>query len=197
MDDLIEKIVDTIVQILMKICCRFKSKEIYCSKQTLELGLLNSDEIEQYHSFFLIQNNILQEERNVLIIGSPHLKYWFETMDEPRMIRFLRNTRHIKVRVILYGNVDDNGNVLSGLGVCKSEFENRFFYNVVDELSSISYIFYKFQIKKKIYSRCIVGYQKTNYTNRPFIEFVSHDGKECEFVRSIISSHNRVFGLEE
>lgn len=195
MDELIERLVDAIVLILMKIFYCFKDGKKYCGQQKVKIGLLNSDEIEQYHSFFWLQNNILQEERNILIIGSPHLKYWFETQDEPRMIRFLRNTRYVKVSVILYGNMDEK--VLSGLQICKNEFTNRFLYNIVDESSSISYIFYKFRIRKKVYSRCIVGFQKTNYTARPFIEFISRDGMECEFVKSIIFSHNKIFELEE
>ena len=92
MNELIEKIIDGIVLILTKIYGRFKNGKMYCSQEKLKIGLLSSDEIEQYHSFFWIQSNILQEEGNILIIGSPHLKYWFETQNEPRMIRFLRNT---------------------------------------------------------------------------------------------------------
>lgn len=97
----------------------------------------------------------------------------------------------------MYDNKDTDEDVLDGLKICKDEFANRFFYKIVDESSSISYIYYKFKIKRRIYSRCIVGFQKTNYTARPFIEFVSREELECEFVKSILSSHNRIFGLEE
>lgn len=191
MNILFEKIGDGIALILLRIYGHFKDGGMYCSQRKIKIGLLSSDEIEQYHSFFELQNNILQAEGNTLIIGSPHLKYWFETKDEPRMIRLLRNTRHIKVSVILYNNMDEN--VQSGLEVCKNEFFNRFCYKIISESSSISYIFYKFKIGNRTYSRCIVGFQETNYIDRPFIEFVSQQGEECEFVNSIVSNHNRRF----
>lgn len=187
MDELIKKIIP---EILLKLYNHFKNGGMYCSQDKIKIGLLSSDEIEQYHSFFELQNNILQEADNTLIIGSPYLKYWFETQDEPRMIRFLRNTRYIKVSVILYNNMDEN--VQSGLEVCKNKFSDRFCYKIISESSSISYIFYKFKIGNRIYSRCIVGFQKTNYIDRPFIEFVSRQGEECKFVNSIVSRHNDV-----
>ena len=41
-------------------------------------------------------------------------------------------------------------NVQSGLEVCKNEFANRFFYKIIGESSSISYIFINLKLKKNI-----------------------------------------------
>lgn len=189
MVDLIQQVIKLIVLLLEKIYDRFWGYNLFCSPQKIKVGVIEPSGIENYHHMLYIQNNILQDKDNILIIGSPHLKYWFETIDEPRMLTLLRSTSCIKVSVNLYKSKYNDENVINGLMLCKSKYEDRFFYKLIDESSSISYIYYWFKIKKKIYSRCIVGYQGTKYRDRPFIEFISQKGLECDFVKSILDSH--------
>lgn len=159
----------------------------YCSPKKERIGLLDSRKVEQYHSYHFIKDNILQEKESVLLIGSPHLKYWFETPDAPRMMDFLDSTKTAKVCVVLYNG--NQSNIKSGLDLCQNKYSSRFDYRVVTETSSLSYIYYHFKNKNKIYSRCLVGYQGTEYTDRPFIEFVSPIESECQFVKSIVAAH--------
>lgn len=177
---------------------RNRKNEMYCSPQRIKVGISNliSNEdcgkqyIEGYHSYSYIEEHIFNDENNTLIIGSPHLKYWFETEDDPRLLKIL-DSKVIKISVNLYKSdsekVDEK--ILHNLEFCKNKYGSKFSYYIIDEPSSVSYIFYNFKIRRKMYSRCLVGFQKTKYRKRPFLEFVSEAGSECSFVKAILASH--------
>lgn len=166
----------------------------YCSPQKDIIGLLDFRRIEQYHSYHYIKSNILQEKESVLFIGSPHLEYWFETPDAPRMKDFLDSTKTVRVCVILYNGCNGvQRNIQSGLDLCKNEYDKRFEYKITNETSNLSYIYYKFKNRNKTYSRCLIGFQSTEYADRPFIEFVNPIEFECQFVKSIVAAHTKLF----
>ena len=177
---------------------RNRKNEKYCSPRRIKVGIsdLINDEgcktqyIEGYHSYSYIEDHIFNDENNTLIIGSPHLKYWFETEDDPRLLKIL-DSKVIKISVNLYKcdseEVDEK--IKHNLEFCKSKYGSKFSYHIINEPTSISYIFYNFKIKRKLYSRCLVGFQKTKYRERPFLEFVSEADSECSFVKSILTSH--------
>ena len=193
MDILLEKVSDFIILLLMKLIQLFGGKNLFSSPKTIETGVLGPGEVEIYHSLSYVQQHIWQDERNTLIIGSPHMKYWFETADEPRMLDFLKNTISLKVSVCYYQGPQSTASDLisRGMSICKEKFPERFSFVLSEKTTSISYIAYKFQDKKRLYSRCLVGFQEANYRARPFIEFVEKEGDQSDFVEAIMDFHKR------
>lgn len=189
-DKFVEIVVDFIVEIVVSLFKSLKKGGYFCFPVTDMVGFAESRTIEMYHPFVFIQENVWQDSSNTLYIGSPYLKYWFETADEPRMLNLLNNTHKFKVSVNYYNDVvPENKIIIEGLETCKQRFPERFQYSIIKRYSSISYIEYKFMVKNQIHYRCIVGFQDTMYSERPFLEFVGKDDHKPGFVREIIESH--------
>lgn len=163
-------------------------------------GYIN--DIEEKHNFINICNYCHNDSANTIYIGSPYLRYWFETEDNCRAKRFLEETKKCCVSVILYTPIKNYNEKLNNQEIVKNQiievsklYSDRFKYAFVEMNSSISYIIYDFDFQGNIWQRALIGLQNTKYDKRPFIEYTFPKGNQVPIINTIICDHNKILKI--
>lgn len=170
----------------------------------LIIGSGDKHDLEAHHSFACILDNLIDDNENSLLIGSPFLRYWFDGTKNPRMAKLLEKSNHTVIKVALFSqeesrlNDDEYKQITKQMEQFSSSFPSRFYYRITDEYSELSYIIYdikhpEIRTNGQRWQKAIVGYQKTNYDERPFIELNYEKEKIEPFIRVLKDNHESLF----
>jgi Domain of unknown function (DUF4062) len=137
-------------------------------------------DVEKSHSVAAITGMLWDKPKSILRLGSPYLRYWIESSEDPRLRWLMEHTKHIRVQVALFEvngrrprNYEQNRSVIAQQ--CRAiarAFPARLEFKMSKRASDLSYIIYPLQESNGATSRAMIGIQTQIYNERPFMELV-------------------------
>jgi hypothetical protein len=166
-------------------------------------GLHN--ELEGSHNYYRIESYIRTDlPDNVLIIGSPYLRYWFDSSDSSRMERILVELPELSAEVVLFtptgsGSAQSSSqreSTITAMENVEQRFPKRLKCGSTDTQTDVSYISYTMipEGASMRMRRLLVGLQFAPYSERPFFELVSPIDEPDHVSAAIMAFHNKSLG---
>lgn len=173
--------------------------------RSLLFGTGSQNELEGSHNYYRIETFINTDPiGNTLIIGSPFLRYWFESPDGCRLERMLTDLPDLKAEVVLFSptgsgstqSPTERADLHDLMSKVQSRFPERLRFTVTDIQTDISYITYTIipEGSEHRMRRLLVGLQISLYAHRPFFELLSPLDEPDHVTQAVMAFHETTLG---
>ncbi len=154
-------------------------------------------DIEEKHNYLAIKKMAKDHSDSTIYIGSPHMSYWTQPSSETRIEWLLKNTKNLKIELVLYiptrkienDYIDNRNYSVKIFEKLLIKYKDRINFVNSKRCIDISYIIYQITGSTVASSRALIGLQTNSYQARPFLEFIYLDKDIPPMVGAVLEIH--------